>query len=112
DIFVRVIRSRPNIRVGVAAARQDVWRTGIRSIHAGAFVIFIPALEINAPQGGLSLRRLVPRIREKPATAARQEVARVANVLVPVTAFQLSRQNLAPLERIVVIVHSDMRTPL
>src|SRR5207245_2838258 len=50
DIFVRVIRSRPNIGVGIATARQDVWRTSIRGIHASAFVIFIPALEINAPQ--------------------------------------------------------------
>src|SRR5207249_6381827 len=42
DIFVRVIRSRPHVGIGVATARKDVWWASIRRIHPSAFVIFVP----------------------------------------------------------------------
>ena len=102
DVFVGVVGYRPSVGVGVAAAGQDIRRAGIRREHARAFVKFIPTLKINALQCGPRLVRLIPRIGKWPPAVARQERARVADVLVPVAAFELRGEDRPKLKRVVI----------
>src|SRR5690606_1125579 len=83
QIFIGIVGCRPRIGIRITAARLYIRRVRLyrAGVDAGAFVVFVEALDVDAVDAVVDL---APRVLIMNAAGARKEVSRIAYILIPV----------------------------